>query len=58
VSQLVEDKMLSATTRTDDPWGSRYRFSCEGEETQGFSAGLDRRARSADDIRVGNPLNT
>jgi hypothetical protein len=58
VSQLVEDEMLSATTRTDDPWGSRYRISCEGQETQVFSAGVDRRARTADDIRVGSPLNT
>lgn len=52
ISQLVEDGKLSASDRTDDAWGNRFRIVCDGASTSVRSAGPDRRPGTADDMNV------
>lgn len=52
LSQLVHEKHLSRDARMDDPWGSRYRVECTDDDVVVSSAGRDRKAGTADDVRV------
>lgn len=52
ISQLVEDGKLDESDRTDDAWGNRFRIVCDGSSTSVRSAGPDRRAGTADDMKV------
>lgn len=50
VKTLVEAKKLDAK-KTDDPWGSPYRITCEGDETRVISNGKDGKENTPDDVR-------
>ncbi len=50
ISQLEYDKTLSDDTRTDDPWGQRFRVLCTGDSVTVRSAGRDGKAGTRDDI--------
>jgi hypothetical protein len=52
VSQLIEDGALSRDRRVDDPWGGKYRIACDHSAIVVRSAGVDRKANTADDVRV------
>lgn len=52
ISQLQHEKHLSDDSRTDDPWGGRFRLECGREEIVVRSAGRDQKLGTADDIRV------
>lgn len=49
VHGLVEKGKLDGR-RADDPWGTRYRITCDDGDAHGHSAGNDRRERTADDV--------
>lgn len=53
VTQLVVDKKLQRSDATNDPWGGRFRISCQADRVQVRSAGVDRRFSTADDIELG-----
>jgi hypothetical protein len=55
IGRLVEDKALDEESRTDDPWGKRYRIQCDDERVTVQSAGLDQKSATADDILVSEP---
>lgn len=51
VKDLVDAKKLDAK-KTDDPWGSPYRISCEeAGELRVYSNGNDRKEGTPDDVR-------
>jgi general secretion pathway protein G len=52
LSQLVEDSLLDRGSRTDDPWGNRFRIECDGDSIVVRSWGEDRRARTDDDVEI------
>ena len=52
ISQLIHEKRLDDSARTDDPWGERYRVRCSGSEITVFSPGEDGKVNTDDDIRV------
>lgn len=53
VTQLLVDKNLRRGEATDDPWGGRFKISCEADRVQVRSAGGDQRFSTADDIELG-----
>ncbi len=52
ISQLVHDKKLESSARTDDPWGSGFRIECSSDDVIVRSAGKDGKLGTPDDIRV------
>ena len=58
LSQLLHEKQLSEKTRTDDPWGERYRVRCTDDEVTVVSPGQDGRPNTSDDIRVPRSSDT
>lgn len=52
LTQLVKDQQLTRDTRTDDPWGDRFRVICSEQDVSVSSAGRDRVPNTTDDIRV------
>jgi hypothetical protein len=52
VSSLQEEQLLNGNVRPDDAWGNRFRISCQDGELEVISAGPDKKANSADDIRA------
>ncbi|MBN8610721.1 MAG: type II secretion system protein GspG [Deltaproteobacteria bacterium] len=51
VSQLVSERILSARTRTIDPWENAFEITCSGEDVQVVSAGPDGRMDTEDDVQ-------
>lgn len=51
VSQLKKDKYLSKTASSEDPWGTTFEITCEGDDIQVRSAGPDKQAGTKDDIQ-------
>lgn len=52
ISELVRDKALDRESRTDDPWGRRFKIRCTEDEVTVQSAGVDGKAATDDDIQV------
>ncbi len=52
IGQLVADKQLNSDSRPTDPWGQEWLFSCADDEIYVQSNGPDRKAGTADDIRI------
>jgi len=52
LSSLKQEEFLSRNARADDAWGNRFRINCAEGEITVTSAGPDRKANSADDIRA------
>jgi general secretion pathway protein G len=52
LSQLQHEKHLTDETRTDDPWGQRFKLECSDEDVVVRSEGRDGRPGTEDDIRV------
>jgi hypothetical protein len=52
ISQLMHDKKLDDSARTDDPWGGRFRIECTSDDISVSSAGRDGQLGTDDDIRV------
>jgi general secretion pathway protein G len=52
IGQLVADKQLNSDSRPTDPWGQEWVFSCADDEIYVQSNGPDRKAGTADDIRI------
>lgn len=50
VKTLAESKKLEAG-KTDDPWGSPYRVSCDGDDVHVYSNGKDGKENTPDDVR-------
>lgn len=50
LSRLEMDHALPRTSRTDDPWGQRFRVSCSQSGIVVSSPGRDRKPNTADDI--------
>ena len=54
ISQLVHDRHLDDTQRTDHPWGENYRLSCGDDGVTVVSPGPDCKRNTGDDVRVGS----
>lgn len=52
ISQLELDKVLPSDSTSADPWGNRYRVSCDAQSVLVRSAGPDGRLGTRDDVRV------
>lgn len=52
ISELQLDKLLPANASASDPWGNRYRVSCDDSGVTVRSAGRDGRLGTSDDVRV------
>ncbi len=52
ISELQFDKILPESASAADPWGNRYRVSCDDSNVMVRSAGRDGRLGTADDVRV------
>lgn len=52
LTELARDRRLSHESRTDDPWGERFRVTCADGEIRVSSPGRDGKPNTADDIRV------
>lgn len=50
LSRLELDHALPSTSRTDDPWGQRFRVSCTGSGVIVSSPGRDHKPNTSDDI--------
>jgi general secretion pathway protein G len=50
MDDLVAAKKIDAK-KSADPWGTRYRVSCEDSDLHGISAGQDRKVQTPDDVR-------
>jgi hypothetical protein len=51
VAELVSSRILSAWSRTADPWDNEYEIECVGAEVIVASAGPDGTFRTSDDVR-------
>jgi len=52
LTQLQRDRELERESRTDDPWGERYRVICGDDDITVSSPGRDGKLNTDDDIRV------
>ncbi len=52
ISQLELDKVLPASATASDPWGNRYRVSCDDKSVMVRSAGRDGHLGTSDDVRI------
>ena len=53
VEQLVAGKLISATSKSTDPWNGPYKIICnEDQSIQLVSFGPDQKENTADDIKV------
>jgi general secretion pathway protein G len=50
LSRLELDHALPSSSRTDDPWGQRFRVSCSGSGVVVSSPGRDHKPNTPDDI--------
>lgn len=51
VSDLVDERILNASTRTTDPWDHEFNVECDGDEIAVTSDGPDGQPGTEDDIR-------
>jgi general secretion pathway protein G len=51
VGELVEERVLSANTRSRDPWDNDFSVECEGEDITVISAGPDGQMGTEDDVQ-------
>ncbi len=51
VAELTERRLLDASARTADAWGTEFSIRCQDEEPIVISAGRDRRFGTDDDLR-------
>ncbi len=51
VDELVTERVLSANTRSRDPWDNEFSVECEGEDITVISAGPDGQMGSPDDVQ-------
>lgn len=52
ISQLQLDKALPSDAKASDPWGNRYRVSCDDSNVTVHSAGHDGQLGTSDDVSV------
>jgi general secretion pathway protein G len=50
MSDLTEERILSSSTRTEDPWGNEFEIECDGDEISVHSMGPDGESGTEDDI--------
>ena len=51
VQELVSERVLSAQTRSTDPWDNDFSVECEGEDITVISAGPDGQMGTEDDVQ-------
>ena len=51
VEELVSERVLSANTRSRDPWDNEFSVECEGEDITVISAGPDGQMGTEDDVQ-------
>jgi general secretion pathway protein G len=51
VQDLVEARVLSANTRSRDPWDNDFSVECEGDDITVVSAGPDGQMGTGDDVQ-------
>ncbi len=49
--RLKDEKELSVSSDTNDPWGDPYKIQCDDESTTVYSFGPDKKEGTQDDIR-------
>jgi general secretion pathway protein G len=50
IKDLTEARQIDAK-KVDDPWGTQFKISCDGDEITVTSAGRDRKEGTPDDIK-------
>jgi general secretion pathway protein G len=50
VKDLIDAKQIDGK-KTEDPWGTQFKISCDGDEITVTSAGADRKEGTPDDIK-------
>lgn len=50
LKDLIDGKQIDAK-KTDDPWGTPFKITCEGDEITVISAGADRKEGTPDDVK-------
>lgn len=51
MKDLTRERILSSSTRTEDPWGMPFQIRCDGDDITIISGGPDRRLGTEDDVR-------
>jgi general secretion pathway protein G len=51
MGDLVDERILNASARTEDPWGNDFVIECDGDEISVGSNGPDGQPGTEDDIR-------
>lgn len=51
MSDLTEERILSSSTRTEDPWGNAFNIECDGDDITVTSNGPDGEGGTEDDVR-------
>jgi hypothetical protein len=54
ITGLTDSGFLTAESRTDDAWGTRFRIVCSDKSASVLSAGPDGRFDTRDDVVVGH----
>ena len=52
ISQLLQDKEIDASSKTDDPWGGAFKIQCTEDDSIVSSPGPDKKENTKDDIQV------
>jgi general secretion pathway protein G len=50
IKDLVDGKQIDGK-KTDDPWGTQFKVSCEGDEITVTSSGQDKKEGTPDDVK-------
>lgn len=50
IKDLVDGKQIDGK-KTDDPWGTQFKISCEGDEITVMSSGQDKKDGTPDDVK-------
>lgn len=51
VQELVDERILNASSRTRDPWDNEFSIECEGEDILVVSGGPDGQMGTEDDVQ-------
>jgi hypothetical protein len=51
MNDLTEERILSSSTRTEDPWGNAFNIECDGDDITVTSNGPDGESGTEDDVR-------
>lgn len=50
IKDLVDGKQIDKS-KTDDPWGSQFKITCDGDDISVVSPGADRKEGTPDDVK-------